>query len=93
MFAERKLSSFDGAQSTRFAAFSSTHRSICLDYWHLRLQKNINRKGFLKVDLCGSPQFVRVNCIQVRAASGYITVFTVSLAQERSLRNFRLHGV
>lgn len=40
VFAERKLSSFDGAQSTRFAAFPSTHRSICLDYWHPRLQKH-----------------------------------------------------
>lgn len=46
MFAERKLSSFDGAQSTRFAAFPSTHRSIYLDYWASATPKKHKPESF-----------------------------------------------
>lgn len=62
------------ARSRRDLQLSQAHTAPSVWITGIRDSKNIIRKAFRKVDLCGSPQFVRDNCIQVRAASGYITV-------------------
>lgn len=80
------------ARSRRDLQLSQAHTAPSVWITGIRDSKNIIRKAFRKVDLCGSLQFVRDNCIQVRAASGYIPVL-LYLAQEHSLRIFLLYGV
>ncbi len=87
VLAERKLSSFDGAQSTRFAAFPSTHRSICLDYWHPRLQKHnpqsFSEGGFVRFpsicawQLCSSARGFRIYlCFAVSRTRAQVADFS-----------------
>ncbi len=87
VFAERKLSSFDGAQSTRFAAFPSTHSSICLDYWHPRLQKH-NPQSFSEGGFVRFPSICTWQLYSSARGFRIYHCFAVSLAQEHRLRIF-----